>query len=191
MSIDSSKIICTGCDYESRELYQPILIRYQTTKGAVIEGGQARGWCYQCAGYSSIESMDIRHFYDSLFQVESERLDLRLRLHRLNRGILPTLKCLAEKRRLRSKIDFQERSIAGLVGLIGIAKKRDSNARCLRCWSSRTVPVTFDPQDHVAYNFEHECGGHLKMIYGDSQLRVNFRISTYVLSEEGELLAKE
>lgn len=39
MSIESARVVCTGCDYEAREVFRPILIRYQTGNGQFIETG--------------------------------------------------------------------------------------------------------------------------------------------------------
>jgi len=191
MSIDSARIVCTVCDYETSEVYHPIRIRYQTTNGMTIETGRAKGWCYGCASYSDIERMNQGALHDELVSKERERLEARHRQDDLNRGFLSDFRHRSEKRQLQYQLECLNEEIAKLGGLLEIAKNRKSKARCLKCWSDRTAPLTFDSETSIAYDFQHECGGFLKIIHDHSGPRFNFRVSTYVLNEEGVLLGKE
>lgn len=191
MSIDSARIVCTGCDYETREVYRPIRIRYQTTNGRIIETGRAKGWCYDCASYSDIERVNQVELHDELVSKERERLEAHHRQDELNRGFLSNFRHRPEKRQLQYQLECLDEEIAELGVLLEIAKSRKSKARCLKCWSDRTVPLTFDSESNVAYDFQHECGGNLKIIHDHSGPRYNFRVSTYVLNEEGELMGDE
>jgi len=191
MSIDSAMIVCTGCDYETREVYRPIRIRYQTTNGRIIETGRAKGWCYDCASYSDIERMNQGELHDELVSKERERLDAHHLQGELNRGFLSNFRHRSEQGQLQYQLECLDEEIAELGGLLEIAKSRKSKARCLKCWSERTVPLTFDSESNIAYDFQHECGGNLKIIHDHSGPRYNFRVSTYVLNEEGELIGDE
>lgn len=191
MSIDSARIVCTGCDYKTRELYRPIRIRYQTTDGVVLEARRAKGWCYECASYSDIERMNQDELHDELVSKERERLKTRRRQDELNRGFLSGFRHWSKKRQLQYQIDCLDQEVATLGGLYGIAKSRKSKSRCLVCWSDRTAPLAFDSDSGISHNFHHECGGNLQIIQDHSGPRFIFRVSTYVLNEEGELLGEE
>jgi hypothetical protein len=191
MSIDSARIVCTGCDYETREVYRPIRIRYQTTKGRTVETGRAKGWCYDCASYSDIEIMNQGELHDELISKERERLEAHHRHDELNRGFLSNFRHRSEKRELQHQFEWLDKEIDKLGGLLEIAKNRKSKARCLKCWSDRTAPLTFNSDSNIACDFQHECGGNLQIIHDHSGPRFNFRVSTYLLNEEGELLGEE
>lgn len=191
MSIDSARVVCTGCDYEEKEVYRPIRIRYQTANGRTIETGRAKGWCYNCASYSDIESINPGELHDELVSKERERTEARNRQDELNCGFLSKLRHRAEKKQLQHHLKCLDEEIAELDGLLKIANSRKSKARCLKCWSDRTAPLKFDSESKISYNFQHECGGNLKIIDDHSGPRFNFRVTTYVLNEEGELLWDE
>ncbi len=191
MSIDSARIVCTGCNYETRELYQPILIRYQTTNGKSIKTGRTKGWCYDCASYSNIERMNQGELSDKLVSKELELLEARHRQDELNRGFFSKFRHRSEKNKLQYQLEYLDKEIIELVELLKIAKSRKSKARCLKCWSDRTAPVTFGSEDNIAHDFEHECGGHLQIIHDHSGPRFNFSATTYVLNEEGELIGED
>lgn len=191
MSIDSARIVCTGCDYETRELYRPIRIRYQTASGKNIETGRAKGWCYDCASYSDIEGLHQREFGDNLISKERERFEARNRQDELSHGFFPNFRHRSEKKQLQFQLEHLDKEITELGGLIEIAKRRKSKARCLKCWSDRTTPLTFSSEDNVAHDFQHGCGGNLQIIHDHSGPRFHFRVSTYILNEEGEFLGEE
>lgn len=191
MSIDSVRIVCTGCDYETLEVYRPILIRYKTTKGRTVETGCAKGWCYDCASYSDIERINQKKLHDELISKEREQLEVRHRQDKLNRGFLSNFRHSSEKSQLQYQLEWLDKEIAELGELLAIAKNRKSKARCLKCWSDRTAPLTFDSESNIAHDFQHECGGNLQIIHDHSGPRFNFRLSTYILNEEGKLLGEE
>lgn len=191
MSIDSARIACTGCDYESTEVYRPIRISYKARGGRVIETSRAKGWCYACADYSDIEGVSKEDLNEALATKERERLEARSRQDELSIGLLSNLLRRPEKKMIQLQIEDLEKKIAEIAELIEIVRNRKSNARCLKCGSDRTVKVRFDPESNIAHNFQHECGGHLQIIHDHSGPRFHFRLSTYILNEEGELLGKE
>ena len=88
MSIDSARVVCTGCDYETREVFRPILIRYQTGNGQFIETGRTNGWCYDCTDYSSIERIHPDALREKRALTEQERREARDQLEALSQGLL-------------------------------------------------------------------------------------------------------
>ena len=191
MSVNSARIICTGCDYEYREIYRPIRIRYHTKNGRAIETVRDKGWCYGCASYSDIEKLNQKKLHDELVLKERERLEARHRQHELNRGLLSNFMHRSEKGQLQCQLEWLDKQIAEIGALLEIAKRRKSKARCLKCWSERTDTLTFNAESNIAYDFKHECGGNLQIIHDHSGPRFNFRVSTYILNEEGAFLGKE
>ncbi len=191
MSIVSARIVCTGCGYEILEVYRPVRIRYQTTNGRIVETGCARGWCYNCGNYSDIERMNKEELYAELLSKKRERLEARRRQEDLSHGFLCKFRHRHEKKKLQDQLEWLNKEIAGLCELLEIAGNRKSKSRCLTCWTDRTELLKFDPESNIAHNYRHECGGNLQIIYDDSGPRFNFRVATYVLNEEGELLKKE
>ncbi|KKO47750.1 hypothetical protein VT06_15365 [Arsukibacterium sp. MJ3] len=191
MSIDSGRIVCTGCDYKTLEMYRPILIRYQTKNGKTIETGRAKGWCFGCASYSDIEQIDQVELREELVSKKRERLKTHYRQNKLSSGLLSIFRYRPEKRQLKSKLMRLDNEIDNLGEWLKILENRKSKARCLKCWSDRTAPLTFNTESNIVCNFRHECGGHLQIINDHSGPRFIFRVSTYVLSEEGEFLGRE
>lgn len=191
MSLPSKKIICTGCNYETNELYQPILLRYQTKLGTAFETWKTIGWCYSCAKYSYIERINLEELQSELASKTNERISAIQSQNQLNRAFLSIFRNRSEKKWIQYEINKLEKKLENLAGLLEIAKNRKSKARCLTCWSEKTTPIEFDAESNIANNFRHECGGCLKIVEDPSGLRVNFCESTYILNEEGEFLAKE
>lgn len=191
MSIDSARIVFTGCDYEARELYRPIRIRYETSNGKSVETGRTKGWCYNCGGYSDIEKLDQGDLRTQLDAKENERRDVRQLLDGINTGFIANLRHRSERRELQYRLERLEEELAEVGGLLEIVKNRKWKARCLKCWSDYTAPVSFDSDDGVARDFVHECGGNLQIIHDHSGPRFHFRVTTYILNEEGELLGEE
>ena len=191
MSINSARIVCTGCDYKTSEVYRPILIRYHRASGEPIETGRSKGWCFECAGYSDIEKMDQGELHDSLVSKERERLEVHARLAELERGLFSRFRHRRERERSQYELRRLEGGITELEILLEIARSRRAKARCLSCWSDKTFPISFSLDDDVANKFKHTCGGNLRIIRDRSGNRYHFRKKTYVLNEEGELLGEE
>jgi hypothetical protein len=191
MSIDSARIICTGCDYEASEVYRPIRIRYLYSNGQTVETGRIKGWCYNCASYSDIEKINQGDLYEELNSRERKKFEICQRQQGLNRGILSNFRHRTKKRQLQERLKWLDKEIAELRNLLEIAMGRKSNARCLKCWSDKTVPLRFDSESNIASNFKHKCGGNLQIVHDQSGPRFNFRVKTYILNEEGEFLGEE
>ena len=179
MSIDSARVVCTGCDYETRDLMRPVRVRYQAEDGKSVETGCATGWGYDCADYSSIE------------RIKQAQREARDQLAALNEGWFSRVRYRAQKGHLRYQLGNLDNAIAKLGALIRMVNHRSSKARCLKCWSDKTAPVTFDAGNDAAQDFVHECGGQLRIIHDHSGPRFHFRVATYVLNQEGELLVEE
>lgn len=191
MSIDSAKIVCTGCDYKTIEVFRPIRVQYQISNGRTVETGHAKGWCFDCASYSDIEKINQKNLRNALVIKEHERIEARHHQEKMSHGFLSRFKHRSEKRNLQYQLECLDKEIAELGQLLEIAQSRKSQARCLKCWSDRTSPLTFSSESNIAHDFQHECGGNLKIIHDHSGPRFNFRTSLYVLNEEGELLWSE
>lgn len=191
MSTDSARIVCTGCDYETHELYRPIRIRYKTSNGKSVETGRTKGWCYNCGGYSDIEDLNQGDLQITLVSMENDRRELSQRLDDLNRGFLAKLRRRSERGELQYQLEQLDNELAEVGGLLEITKHRKSKSRCLKCWSDSTARVSFDSEDGVAHDFVHDCGGNLQIINDHSGPRFHFRVATYILNEEGELIGKK
>jgi hypothetical protein len=188
MSIDSKKICCTGCEFETREFYRPILIVYRLKNGKEIDTGRAKGWCFNCGDYVDIENLNLDQLREARIVKAREIENYQIRAGELTKRFLASLRNRAEKTDLQCSITRLDEEIQKLGDLIEVAAMRKSGARCLACWLDDTAPVTFDSQDNISHDFRHECGGRLIFLGEDSGMRLNFAITTYVLNEEGELL---
>ena len=188
MSIDSARVVCTGCSYETRELYRPVVLRYQTTPGSHVETVPAKGWCYDCAEYLYIENMHPAALRAQLDNAERSRQAVRRRQNELNGGFLSRFQNRSERQQLQYQLEEVDKQITKLTALLDIARGRTSNPRCLKCWSDHTALITFDLNRGIADDFQHECGGHLQIVHDQSGPRFHFRLTTYILTGEGELV---
>lgn len=191
MSVNSARIVCTGCGYETREVYRPIRVRYQTANGKIVATGRSKGWCFNCASYSDVEGIDAGQLHARLMSKELERSEKRTRLAELDRGLLAGWRNRSERQLLHYELKQLAEALSEVVGMLEIVRSRKSNARCLKCWSDRTARVSFDSRDNIAHDFVHECGGNLQIIHDGSGPRINFRLTTLVLNEEGRLISTE
>jgi hypothetical protein len=66
MSMPSSTIRCTGCDYETIDHCQPIRLTYRLEDGSEVSGGRSVGWCYSCDSYVDIENHSEQAIYDRI-----------------------------------------------------------------------------------------------------------------------------
>lgn len=189
----SASIICTGCDYKTTVQYLPISIRYHTASGRSINTHREKGWCYFCGDYSDIESMNLKEFGEKLISTKQKRFEAQNSHDELSRDFFSFFRHFSEKRELQSKLAEYDEEIAKFGWLIEMMKRRKSKARCLKCWSDETAPLTFDSEDNVSHDFNHECGGNLKIIHhhSESTVRFFFSTTTYILNEDGKLLGKE
>jgi hypothetical protein len=191
MSIDSKKICCTECDFETQELYRPILIVYRLSNGVEVKAGYTKGWCFDCRDYVNIEDMNLHRLQERLVAKEQERRGKQIRTSELSSVFLAGLRNQSELRNLRYSITRLDEEVRELGSLLAIAENRISKSRCLTCWAGNTTPVTFDSKSNLSRDFRHECGGYLRFINEESGMRFNFAITTYVLNEEGLLLEEQ
>jgi hypothetical protein len=56
MSIDSTRIHCTGCEYEYAEHYQPIILKCRIETG-IVSCYQSNVWCYECNRITDAEDL--------------------------------------------------------------------------------------------------------------------------------------
>ena len=57
MSMPSSTIRCSGCDYEKIDLCAPISLVYRSEDGREATVPRSPGWCYSCDDYAYIENV--------------------------------------------------------------------------------------------------------------------------------------
>lgn len=189
MSFDVAQICCTGCDYETWEHHQPICLVYRLNDGKHVNGGISAGWCFNCDEYGDTENLDLDWMRQLLAATEREQSEYQARLDDLLKGTLRRLWSRSERRQTESKIERLNSEIGDIRLLFDIAKKRAGRARCLRCWSDHTTPLSFNAIDGLAHNFTHRCGGTLKVIHEEKDaLRVSFSVATYFLNADGQLL---
>ena len=192
MSVNSERICCTGCDFETWDLRRPIRVVYRMKGGKEVELWRAKGWCYECNNYEDIEDIDPETFRIELVEDERERRKICSRADKLSKVFLADIRNKAERRKLHDSIERLDKEIRDRSDLLEIVTNRKAGPRCLSCWSDKTAPVIFDGSDNLSHNFLHSCGGMLKLIVvdflEDESPRFNFALTTYVLNEEGELL---
>jgi hypothetical protein len=195
MSIESQRVVCTGCDFETRELYRPIRVQYQLASGKVIEVGRRKGWCYTCDTLVEIEDMDPGEIQKRLDRKEAECATVRHALTKLKRGFLGRLKRFAAIRSKQYVLAYLTADAETLRDQLTIAVTRTSGPRCLACWGESTAPVTFSGPDNATKDFQHHCGGQLRKLRREDgeppQLRVHFATTTLVLDPEGRPLLSE
>ena len=128
MSIPSSTIRCTGCEYEIVDPHKPILLIYQLEDGVEVTGQRTPGWCYSCDSYVYIEQDLEQASADQLtrYQALGEQSEL--------------LKTVKEKQPI----------------MIALAKRRVSKMSCLECWSKDTVALEKDMSEIEMLKSERE-----------------------------------
>jgi hypothetical protein len=189
MSMNSAKIVCTGCDYQTSEIYRPIRIQYQTASGAVVEASRTKGWCYNCNSYADIERMNRDEFQQELTAQQDQRNKVASKLAPLlSGGLFAKFWSRATRKELQYQLKALDESIGVLRQLMDIAASRVAKARCLKCWSDNTVAIRFNADSGLANGFSHDCGGNLKFIHDWYGTRFHFCVTTLTLNEEGEPL---
>lgn len=101
MSINSVKILCSGCDYRADDYFRPVRIRYSTSIGGTVETGRARGWCFNCRKFSYIEDLDCEHLQRDLALKNRTLDETKQRLEETGQRMLSRIKYYDERRGLR------------------------------------------------------------------------------------------
>lgn len=167
MSFDTTRVHCTGCDYEHFEHYQPIELKC-TFGSETITYYRTRAWCYECDTIRDVEHVP------SLTRLKRELFCLR------GKGFSAWLRwCLPSYRaRIREK-----------ENMIQWRQARISPPRCLHCGSTNISLLNFR---HVAGSkaelrgFKHICGGRLVHDLSDKPgTRYSFRKMIIWLDIEG------
>jgi hypothetical protein len=172
MSIDTTRIHCTGCDFEYFETYKPISLKCRTEQG-VVSYYRTTGWCYQCNRITDVEELpsieEIRKIYAKFYRVpRTEGSWLKRVIRYFDRSYQSKLRDLA------AKIAWRE--------------ARSAPSRCLICGTTDIKTLNFinpnhqganndmddwdliptlkyeeSPRDRraVAQDFRHTCGGEL------------------------------
>jgi len=186
MSFDALRLVCTGCDYEDIEPFQPHRVVYQSKAGNEVYGRSAAGWCYECGGYSKIECMDLKALLAELAELEDASARHQAELDSLSQKYFFNFARRSAKRRLvedEVRSDFE--GIANLQHLCAIVLQRSSKPRCLVCGSSDTADLDFENGE--TRRFRHRCGGRLSLGAHPRGLRINFgrTVRCYVLDQQG------
>lgn len=172
MSIDTTRIHCTGCDYEYFMTYQPIVLKCRTDLG-IVSYYPTKGWCYQCNRITKVEELpsveEIRKEYARFHHVPCTE-----------GGLLKHLRKYFD-RHYQSKLHELNAKIAW-------REARSAPPHCLACGSTNIKILNFINPNHkdtntkkddwdiatwlaederprdrrcIAQDFLHECGGKL------------------------------
>lgn len=168
MSFDTTRIHCTGCDFQYFETYKPIRLKCRTDLG-VVTYFRTIGWCYQCNRITDVEVLptleEILHYYEHFYGIPSPET-----------GWIKKTMSRFDKR-------YQERC-RELKAKLAWRKARSAPPRCLVCDTTDIKPLNFTNPNHpdttnamddwnleldesprdrrtVAKDFLHTCGGQL------------------------------
>lgn len=176
MSIATTRIHCTGCDYEYFENYQPITLhcRYGTE---IIEYYRAISWCHDCNSIKYAEDLptieEIRQEYGELYGVPG-----------------PEVKGL---KRLLQRFDRHHRErMRELEQKIAWRQARTTPPHCLSCGSDNLSQLDFvkkTANSAITETFRHSCGGAFIHDYGDKTgTRFHFAPEVILMDIDGHAL---
>ena len=123
MSLPLANIYCTGCDFETRDLYRPIRIVYRWASGKQLETGRQKGWCYHCDDYRDIENMDPERLASDRAEMERQRSEKRARFAELSKGFFAGIRNRSTRRTLRYAIEGLDEEMQETGELLDIAAK--------------------------------------------------------------------
>jgi hypothetical protein len=180
MSIPSTRIVCTGCDYEQPVHFEPIELRYELPDGRAHLGGRIRGWCCQCEAVTDIEPrFDVADVNDRLRHARGT-------LEVMRAGPLGALRRLAGSSRLAEA----QAKVESLMVQLEVARGHEGRQHCLACGSENTKTVEFD--DDGLSKFTHSCGRPLRFLAPESDApRFHFGLRRIRLAPTGECLGEE
>jgi predicted Zn-ribbon and HTH transcriptional regulator len=167
MSIDTTRIHCTGCGFEYFEDHPPVELKC-SFGSEIVSYYRTTAWCHACDTIRDAELLP------SLQDLEKELLILQGTswLHLL----LPAHRA----------------QIRGTRNMIQWRQARISPPRCLECGSTDISELDFkevSPVMAVAQRYQHSCGGTLIKDYRyDSGIRINFGMATIWVDQEGNLV---
>jgi hypothetical protein len=154
MSMNTTRIHCTGCDYEYFEHYRHIIIRCQFETG-VVTYSRTNVWCYRCDKITYAEHIptigEIRDWYEKIYGE-------------------PGPPVTGLKKLLRR---FDKRHNEGLQSLqlkLAWRETRTAPPHCLKCGSTNLASLDFiEASEHsvITESFRHSCGGALIHDYQD------------------------
>lgn len=167
MSLDTTRIHCTGCDYEFFEHYPSIELKCAFGSG-IVTYRRRRAWCHECDTIGNAEQLpNVTCLKRELLCLTGQGLSAWLR------WLLPS-----HRERIREK-----------QNAILWRQARITPPRCLHCGSTNISVLKFR---HVsgsiseAQGFRHSCGGMLVHDYNDKTgTRFHFRNTIIWLDTEG------
>lgn len=173
MSIDSSIVLCSGCDFEYSLHPRPIRCHYHLPNGEVFEHYRQMGWCYSCEGVRDVEALpDIQNARAKIASLLDEKSMMRLVVwDRIIKG---------QNSQRIGRIDAE---ISDLQALVKAFEQRVSGPRCLKCSSTE---ISAGVADH-----EHSCGGKFFMESHPEGIRFFFQTTVIHLDGEGLLFDQD
>lgn len=198
MSLPARLIVCTECEYETREPQKPIRVLYQLADNILVEGHHTRGWCHSCDDLREIEDLDAARFQQTLERyrdhLEGRGPDFKAQARAVfdDPTLSPGAKIRLSVQAFHNRPpDNLEEAIWELEALLAALRARQSPPRCLMCGSSQTAPVEFAEADGLSHGFRHRCGGQLRLVPAEEEpyrMRLAFHPSDYYLTTEGVLI---
>lgn len=112
MSMPSSTIRCSGCDYEKIDLCAPVSLVYRSEDGREATVPRSTGWCYSCDDYVYIENIqksDLRGMQANWrmlnLSAQADKLQMLVDYAGLRKSKLSCLECWS-KDTARLEIDM-------------------------------------------------------------------------------------
>ena len=170
MSIDSSIVLCSGCDFEFPLHPRPIRCHYHLPNGEVFEHHRQMGWCYSCEGVRDLEALP-----DS----QAARMKMASLLDE-KKLIEPNIWHRIIKTRKSQRLGMIDSEISDLQALVKAFEHRVSGPRCLKCGSTKISAGVAD--------YKHSCGGKFFIEPHPEGIRFFFQTTVIHLNGEGSLL---
>jgi ferredoxin len=147
------------------------------------------GWCYVCEDICITESLT-----DAWLQQEEQ--DAKEGLDRAQERIDNIMKNPIKRLFMKDALGLARRNsdfyLAKALPLLAaqndLLKSRRSDPRCQQCGCDHTSPIEFDEHDGLARNFQHICGGMLKLCPDECDISFSLRPTIRLLTTEGEFI---
>jgi hypothetical protein len=188
--ITDTHFACTRCQFEHSRLEPPNRLFYHLPDGREAHGFSTLGWCNNCRLIRDIEDLDTSRTEEAsatryrFAQARAEELAA------LPTDWLQRFRRRHQRRHLDAARTDLESEGEKLKAHAEVVRGRNSGPRCLECGSEETAALSFDGEDGVDTSFEHQCGGHLRMLDTEPGILAHVDIREMVLSPEGEVLER-
>lgn len=180
MSIDSTRIHCTGCDYSFSEHYQPITLKCAFGNGIVSYYRQL-AWCHVCGDIRYAEDLpsddEIRQHYEEYCGIPG----------------LPVTGFIERWKRMRDKLYHE--SLHELELKLAWRQARTAPPHCLSCSTTNLELLNFAGESGktpTAQGFQHSCGGQFVHDHEDKTgMRFHFSETALWYDLEGNKIVVE